>query len=339
MMQQSNNQSNQLYPWLAGIHDDILRRITTHKLHHGLLFVADEGVGESYLLEAIAKALLCEKVAHQSTIDTFDSLSPSNQVRESCGKCKSCLLFDAHSHPDLKKIVSDKPSIGVDLIRNASEFVTTTSQLLGNKVVIIDDIHLMTEAASNSLLKTLEEPSNNTYILLSTNQPAKLLATIKSRCEKTRISLPDANDAMDWLQGQISEQVSAYSINSASLNLAGLRAYSGSPINYLQALQSDTLHFAGFSDDLRSLYQQKVSAITLATKWLDNSALVLRWTYQWCKDEYQNAVLDKASSSDLLKLEGMIRQCTQANRKISQAGVNKSLLLQQIFNAISQKGA
>jgi DNA polymerase-3 subunit delta' len=332
MSQQNNNQSNQLYPWLAGIYDDILLRIATQQLHHGLLFVADEGVGESYLLEAIAKALLCEKVAHQP-------ISTSDQVRESCGNCKSCLLFDAHSHPDLKKILSDKPSIGVDSIRNANEFVTTTSQLLGNKVVIIDDIHLMTEAASNSLLKTLEEPSNNTYILLSTNQPAKLLATIKSRCEKIRISLPDESDSIDWLKKQINEQVNGQSIDGASANLAGLRAYSGSPINYLQALQSDTLHFASFSEDLMSLSQQKVSAISLASKWLDNSALVLRWTYQWCKNEYQNAVLNKASTSNLLELEDMINKCTQANRKISQAGVNKTLLLQQIFNAISQKGA
>jgi DNA polymerase-3 subunit delta' len=332
MSQQNNNQSNQLYPWLAGIYDDILLRIATQQLHHGLLFVADEGVGELYLLEAIAKSLLCEKVAHQP-------ISTSDQVRESCGNCKSCLLFDAHSHPDLKKILSDKPSIGVDSIRNANEFVTTTSQLLGNKVVIIDDIHLMTEAASNSLLKTLEEPSNNTYILLSTNQPAKLLATIKSRCEKIRISLPDESDSIDWLKKQINEQVNGQSIDGASANLAGLRAYSGSPINYLQALQSDTLHFASFSEDLMSLSQQKVSAISLASKWLDNSALVLRWTYQWCKNEYQNAVLNKASTSNLLELEDMINKCTQANRKISQAGVNKTLLLQQIFNAISQKGA
>lgn len=302
-----------LYPWLVPTYAEVSRRIHSQYLHHGLLFVADKGAGESELLSNIAQALLCKET--------------SKSTEAACQHCKSCMLYAAESHPDLKKVITDKPSIGVDLIRNVSEFVTTTSQLLGNKVVIIDDIHLMTEAASNSLLKTLEEPSNNTYILLSTNQPATLLATLKSRCEKLRVKLPSHKDALDWLSKQ----------TNASFNMEGLKAYADSPLNYLAALQSSKPGYAEFSADIRSLHDEQISGMALASAWQGEPALVLRWTYQWCTQQYQKAVVNKASINEISRIQNMIDRCQQANRKISQAGVNKSLLLQQVFNAIQDR--
>lgn len=316
-----------LYPWLQRTFTDIGKRISHQQLHHGLLFVADKGAGEAELLNNIAQALLCEKINNHPKNSLAEGHSEQRIV--ACGKCKSCMLFQAQSHPDVKKLVTDKPSIGVDLIRSVSEFVTTTSQLLGNKVVIIDDIHLMTEAASNSLLKTLEEPSNNTYILLSTYLPAKLLATIMSRCEKVRVKLPSHAEAMAWLQSQTQTPIS----------IDGLKAYADSPLEYLAALKDSSHGFVEFQKDIQELQAQRVSALSLANKWQSDPALVLRWTYQWCVGKYQ--LIIKAEPHELLKnkdetykIEKCIERCQQANLKINQAGINKSLLLQQVFNTV-----
>lgn len=297
-----------MYPWLVSISEQLQHRIKTDQLHHGLLFVADQGVGEDKLISQLTKSLVC---AHQNA----------------CGKCKGCLLYEAHSHPDIREVVSDKPSIGVDLIRSASEFVNTTSQLLGNKIVVIEHIEGMTESASNSLLKTLEEPSQNTFLLLTTNKPNQLLPTITSRCEKIRLPLPSVKESLAWLSSQTEHNVTE----------EGLSAFSGSPIDYLQSLNSNTSNYVEFNEDLAFLIRGKLSGLALAEKWKNEATIILSWTYQKAVIQYKTLV--EASNNKTLhdmkrisNAEGLVAECQQANKKIAQAGINKSLILQKIFN-------
>jgi DNA polymerase-3 subunit delta' len=301
-----------MYPWLVPIFEQIQQRAGKQQLHHGLLFVADQGVGEEQLIEQLVKSLLCIS-------------------KNACGGCKACKLFDARSHPDMKYVVSEKPSIGVDLIRQASEYVTTTSQMLGNKVVVIENIERMTEAASNSLLKTLEEPSKNTYLVLTTNKPNSLLATITSRCEKIRLPLPSFENSLNWLATQTDLPISE----------DGLKAFSGSPVDYLSSLHSGTANYAVFCEDLDHLIHGRTSELLLAEKCKNEASIVLLWTYQKAvlvyKNCMENAVTSNSKSHVLLKqthdAEKLVFDCQQANKKISQAGINKSLILQQIFNS------
>jgi len=298
-----------LYPWLVPVLHKLQQRYTEQQLHHGLLFVADQGVGENELINQLTKTLVCSE-------------------QNACGKCKGCMLYDAQSHPDIKRLVSDKPSIGVDLIRSASEFVTTTSQLLGNKVVVIENIERMTESASNSLLKTLEEPSQNTYLLLSTNKPNRILATITSRCEKIRLSLPNVQESLAWLASKTQENVSE----------EGLMAFSGSAIDYLQSLQGSTTNYLEFDQDLALLGESKISGLALAEKWQGDASLVLSWIYQKTTVQYKT-LLNASTQTTVLEInqrlstiESLVGDCQQANKKIGQAGINKSLILQQVFN-------
>ena len=297
-----------MYPWLNPIFQQLQQRIKEQQLHHGLLFVADQGVGENELVNQLTKTLVCSQ-------------------QNACGKCKGCMLYEAQSHPDIIRVVSDKPSIGVDLIRSASEFVTTTSQLLGNKVVVIESIERMTESASNSLLKTLEEPSQNTYLLLTTNKPNRLLPTITSRCEKIRISLPNVKESLTWLESQTDQ----------SFTEEGLMAFSGSPIDYLLSLNSNTSNYLEFNQDLCQLELGKLSGLALAEKWQSNASLILSWTYQKAVVQYKSLV-DASSVNTAVdtkrfnQTESLVADCQQANKKIAQAGINKSLILQQIFN-------
>jgi DNA polymerase-3 subunit delta' len=301
-----------MYPWLVPVLEQLQHRASKQQLHHGLLFVADQGVGEGQLIEKMVKSLLCS-------------------TKNACGTCKACKLFEAKSHPDMKYVVSDKPSIGVDLIRQVSEYVTTTSQLLGNKVVVIENIESMTEAASNSLLKTLEEPNKNTYLLLSTTKPNSLLATITSRCEKIRLPLPNINSSLAWLTSETSLPVSE----------EGLMAFSGSPIDYLSSLHNNTANYAVFCEDIEDLLHGRTSELLLAEKCKTQASLVLLWTYQKVVSFYkicmEKALTEPKEQFGVLvqqtqHAENLVFDCQQANKKISQAGINKSLILQQIFH-------
>ncbi|GAB55091.1 DNA polymerase III subunit delta' [Glaciecola punicea ACAM 611] len=305
-----------MYPWLASTLAQLKQRLGQQLLHHGLLFIADKGVGEHQLIDQLVKSLLCA-------------------TKEACGTCKACKLFEAKSHPDMHYVVSDKPSIGVDLIRQVSQFVTTTSQMLGNKVVIIENIDLMTEAASNSLLKTLEEPSQNTYILLTTTKPNSLLATITSRCEKIRLILPCTDDSMMWLASQ----------TESPLSKEGLLAFSGSAIDYLSSMNNDGVNYGLFCDDLESLLQGRTNELLLAEKNKAHASLVLLWTYQKAVLIYKKQMEDVSklpannAISNLQRTqyaECLVFDCQQANKKIAQAGINKSLILQQIFHKFKQ---
>jgi DNA polymerase-3 subunit delta' len=315
--------NNKMYPWLAPIFEHLQQRAIKQQLHHGLLFLADHGVGEQVLVEKLVQSLLCTS-------------------KLACGECKACKLYLAQSHPDMKRVISDKPSIGVDLIREAAEFVTTTSQLLGNKVVIIANIESMTQAASNSLLKTLEEPSKNTYILLTTTKPNALLPTITSRCEKVRLSLPNSETSLAWLKSKTQLKVSE----------EGLKAFSGSPIDYLNSINSDSSAYLSFCEDLSQLVKGKVSELLLAEKCKTQAQISLLWTYQKAVSLYKSLLLSNdrtsveqtnsqavskktlsmQSQQNTLAAQQFVFDCQQANRKINQAGINKSLILQQIFH-------
>ena len=136
-------------PWLAERYQQLVQRFQTSKLHHGILLSGPQGVGKRELADAMMQAILC--------------LHPSSGGP--CGECQSCKLIEAGTHPDRYLLESDK-QLGVDAIREAIGKLNTTAQIGRHKVLIIPAAERMTEAASNALLKTLEEPTDNTYLLL-----------------------------------------------------------------------------------------------------------------------------------------------------------------------------
>ncbi len=138
------------------------------RLAHAYLFVGPRGVGKSETALAVARLVNCERPA---------------QGRP-CGECPSCLKINAATHPDVHRIekLQDKESISIEQVRG----LIGQSQLRPyegrRKVFIIKDIEGLTPEGSNSLLKTLEEPSPSSLLLLTTSVPEKCLETVKSRC-------------------------------------------------------------------------------------------------------------------------------------------------------------
>ncbi|MGA4606717.1 DNA polymerase III subunit delta' [Pseudoalteromonas maricaloris] len=175
--------NNLLPSWHSGALSYLARAQQNGRLHHAQLLSGKKGVGKSLLAAHLADALLC--------------LHPQNLT--ACGQCKPCNLNLAGNHPDRLSVVPEGKSIGVDEIREITHFLNHSAQQGGNKVALIEHAHLMTHSAANALLKTLEEPNANRYLVVTSDDDSKLPATILSRCNKVAIHSPNQAEAAQWL--------------------------------------------------------------------------------------------------------------------------------------------
>lgn len=200
-----------LTPWQQAPLERALAAWRVGRLGHAQLLCGPEGIGKSALAEALAARLLCEA----------DPLQPA------CGRCRSCQLRRAGTHPDLQRLSfeevpkSSPPRLRTELVveqvRAAGAAMQMTAQRGGAQVLVIDPADALNSAAANALLKTLEEPAERRYLLLLSSRPQRLPATIRSRCQRIELALPAPAQALDWLRSQGHEAGAA----SAALTLAG----------------------------------------------------------------------------------------------------------------------
>lgn len=203
------------YPWQNNQWQRLLRQIKDDRLAHAYLLTGESGLGKHAFAIAAAQLLLCEQAAES----------------HACGSCRSCELFNAGSNPDMMLIEPESSRvIKVDQIRELSTYSSKTSHGNRRKVLILDDVDTLNLNAANALLKTLEEPPGNTLLFLVTAIPGKLLATIKSRCQRIVFAIPEYQLALKWLQEQTEDQQ-----GTASL----LMQANGRPLLALQMLDGE----------------------------------------------------------------------------------------------------
>lgn len=182
---------------------DVFKRLLVSKrLPHSLLFVGEEGVGKRAFALELAKAFACQNPQAGEACDV-------------CGACKRADRFDFPKSDDRdnhkKVIFSDHSDIGlvipynrnilVPAIRNLEEEANFRPFEAAGRFFIIDNAEKMNEESSNALLKTLEEPSETTYIFLITSRPASLLPTIRSRCQIVRFAPLEPKQIEGYLEG------------------------------------------------------------------------------------------------------------------------------------------
>lgn len=158
---------------------DVLRAaLERGRVGHAYLFSGPRGVGKTTTARLIAMTANCER----------DGKKP-------CGECPSCLAVRAGSHPDVLEIDAASNN-SVDDVRELREKVSLSAMRGGKKIYILDEAHMMSRAAFNALLKTLEEPPSHVIFVLATTEPEKILPTILSRCQHYRFRrLSDAEIA------------------------------------------------------------------------------------------------------------------------------------------------
>lgn len=247
------------YPWHQMQWQDFSQLLQQEKLPHAIMLAGPRKIGKLQLARALAFRLLCE----------------TPQEGFACGNCRACMLNKAETHPDLLFLSPEEgsKSIKVDQVRELTQFLGKTSQQGGFKLVVIDPVEAMNANSANALLKSLEEPSGQTMMLLVCHNPSLVLPTIRSRCQMRLLPLPSSEVVLNWLQPLV-----AHHSAEALLLEAG-----GAPLAALDLLDGDQL-------DRRERRLQswvkltlgQSSAIELAAEWQDEDPLVLvEWFISW----------------------------------------------------------
>lgn len=171
-------------PWLAQPMQAFLAQLQQQKIPHAQLVGIDAAYGGGLLSHFMAGAAMCTQ--------------PVLGVG-ACGVCKSCQLFTAQNHPDFYQIEADGNQIKVDQIRQLCTRLTSTAQQSGRRVAVIHHSERLNTASANALLKTLEEPGKDTLLILQSDTPARLMATISSRCQRIPFVMPERGVIKQWL--------------------------------------------------------------------------------------------------------------------------------------------
>jgi len=164
---------------------DLLRRaLSSGRLPHAYLFEGPAGIGKRLIALALARAIFC-------------------QQGNGCGDCAACRKVDHHNHPDLHFVEADGNSIKIEQIRTMQKELSYRPLEAPKKICVIDNAEKLNLAAGNALLKTLEEPTANTLIILLTDRPDALLITVRSRCQRLPFARIERKLLMDVLCEQL----------------------------------------------------------------------------------------------------------------------------------------
>jgi len=256
---------SEVFPvWLTPAWQRLLQACRQGRLPHALLISAASGIGKRLLAERLAALLLCTQ---------------SRDGVDVCGRCPPCTWLKAGSHPDLLSIVPEDAgkAIKVDQIRALNVAFSKTSHAGRYKIAIVEPADMLNVNAANSLLKTLEEPTADTLILLLTASPGRLPATIRSRCQRVEVQGPSNEQAQAWLleQGLDAETATqSLSLAAGAPLLAAEMAAGDSPRLRDERLQA-----------LLEIFQGKQDPLRVAPDWCDEHlAQTLQWWHHWLQD-------------------------------------------------------
>jgi DNA polymerase III subunit delta' len=252
-------------PWLHASWGVLQRARAAGRLPHALLIAGPAGVGKRLLADLLAGSLLCQRPGP-------DGLP--------CGRCQDCHLFRVGNHPDLVRVGPDpegkSDEIKVGSIRDLVESEGLTPTRGTHKLIAIAPADRMNPSAANALLKTLEEPAPGTLFCLITERAYLLAATVRSRCQRLALGLPDEVQALGWLAGRI---------KTGDPGLL-LRLAHGAPLRALELADEALLTrrdaaFAGFL----AVGQGERDPVAEAQAWSDLGPRVsLEWLSGWVGD-------------------------------------------------------
>lgn len=169
---------------------DLLRRLkASQRIPNALLFAGPEGVGKKQFALELARSVICHSPNEGEPCESCTACLRSRQLNlPDSDKKEDYQSVSFSGHPDLGFITAHNKNILVDAIRALENEANYRPFESDGRFFIIDDAHKMNDAASNALLKTLEEPPATTHIFLVSSKPDALLSTIRSRCQTIRFS-------------------------------------------------------------------------------------------------------------------------------------------------------
>ncbi|MCI0504688.1 MAG: DNA polymerase III subunit delta' [Gammaproteobacteria bacterium] len=261
-----------ILPWHQPAWQHLVQRWQKGQLAHALLLSGAAGLGKLHLARNFARWLLCSQ-NHNPAAVRDDS--------EPCGRCQGCLLMKAGSHPDFLEVLpeTDGKQIPIDSIRDVSSYLSLKSQFAPLQVVVIAPAEAMNKYAANSLLKTLEEPTPGTLLILVTSQLSRLLPTIRSRCQTMEFAPPERSVALRWLAAHLKNIAGV-----SEADMARLLVLTGdAPLAALEYAQQNALKsYDQLLASLEKLARNQADPVTEAKLWesvgLSES---VKWMYLW----------------------------------------------------------
>ena len=273
-----------------------------------------------------AQALLCEAPLADST---------------ACGLCPACHWFGTGGHPDFRLVsLQDKTgkegetrmatAIEVDQAREAVDFVRLSTYRAGFRVVLVNPADGINLAAANALLKVLEEPPLNTVFVLVSDQPRRLLPTIRSRCTRLDIGLPPVDQAAQWLAGQGVDEAMTLLALSGGTPLDAQRWADGAELDERRSVleglaRPDRLDPVTLGERWKAVSPQTWHNV--ATKWLgDLLAVKLQGSVQFNRD-FAEVLTRLGQTADLAKLLALVRMQANEGRTLTHP-LNRTLQLE-----------
>jgi DNA polymerase-3 subunit delta' len=255
-------------PWLKDSQQRMRMAFNAGRLPHSLLLLSAPGLGAEQLVNWITALALCE--------------SPGERP---CDACASCRLLRSDSHPDVHavRLEEDAQQIKIDQVRELIESLTLKSYRGGYKLGVIEGAEALNANGANAFLKTLEEPSARTMLIMIARPNHRLPATIASRCLRLTLRPPSMETAIDWLRTHSSAPQSW----NAALALAG-----GAP---LLAMQLDAEGLSAIDADMRQsiaeLAAGSVDITLLSDRWVRSSPGVrITWLENWITQHVHTAL-------------------------------------------------
>jgi len=319
------------FPWQNMVWRQLLEN--RDRLPHALLLHGPRGIGKRAFAVEFAHALLCQ--------------TPT--ASGACGNCTPCHLFKVGTHPDFRLLEpADSEgveegskagrTIAISQVRELEDFIMLSTHHRGPRVVVIHPAEAMNAAAANALLKTLEEPTENTIFLLVSHLPHQLPPTVRSRCRKVVMPVPDKKMAGEWLASQ--------GVADAELCLA---LAGGAPLEAMRYAERDYLaarkeFIAALSDPARldwlklaehGARQDLASQVDWLQKWVhDLAAVRLAGTVRYNPD-FTRRLQELGERVNLAAILRFARELTSIRRHV-QHPLNAQLLLESVFSNYKQ---
>jgi len=326
---------NRLLPWQQHQWEHLCSYIAQERIPQALLITGNKGLGKQQLANQFAVALLC-------------ATPQANGM--ACGLCSSCLLVNAETHPDFIQVQPEEPGkgIGIGQIRSLITRLTLKPQFETYRVVIVNPADKMNNAAANAFLKCLEEPTERTVIILITEKPAKLPATIISRCQKLAVVTPDKETVVDWLAKTLQSKSPPAPLLQRGDLLCNVSLAQGAPLLALDYANDETLTLRNESFNAwMAIAKQLKSPVIIAEDWhkLPASPLIF-WITSWIIDLIKCSYHTKVESlynpdlseplqelSQRLELKGLYKlyDLLLASRQRLDTQINKQLLFEEIL--------
>lgn len=309
-------------PWLKEPQQRLRAALEAGHMPHSLLVLSVPGLGAEQLTDWMIALVLCE--------------SPGTRP---CDACASCRLLRSDSHPDahVVRIEEDAKQIKVEQVRELIDSLALKSYRGGYKVGVIEGAEALNANSANAFLKTLEEPSADTVLILIARPNHRLPATVASRCLRLNLRPPATEDAIAWLQANAPGAIPWH----AALALAG-----GAPLSAMQ------LSAAGLSEldaDMRQsiaeLANGSVDVTLLAERWVrSNPGVRISWLENWITQRV-HAALGAAASHQTAepvrlpaallkpKIRALFELLDAARdvRRLASTGMNQQLALEALL--------